>query len=371
VAEVVRALHWFNPLVWLAAHRLRVEREFACDDLVLEAGWKATDYAEHLVDLVESAPGAAVAGALGVGHRSRIEARVAAIVAASPRARRVPGRVASVLLLAGLAVGGWACPRVAETPAAKSGGDTRSAASQGGAAAADHSAAESRGDRLEVLRREVDKRRARMHQIEDSLAQAREELRIAETPTGELVVREGSGTADAIAARLGSVRSELIRVQATLERLRNLDPASLRSVLLTLQADDQMLQHLCLRQADADLELARIRAELGESHPDCVRARTAVDLLERKIAERIRGILEGLEAKRATFADESKQLEEDARRSESEAIARTRAYREYLRLREQWAAEKQIFEALFRELQDGQVEAALGPVEERRAHAGP
>ena len=31
----LQALHWFNPLVWLAFHRLRVDRELACDALAL------------------------------------------------------------------------------------------------------------------------------------------------------------------------------------------------------------------------------------------------------------------------------------------------------------------------------------------------
>lgn len=37
LAQTACALHWFNPLVWLAAWRLHVERERACDDLVQPA----------------------------------------------------------------------------------------------------------------------------------------------------------------------------------------------------------------------------------------------------------------------------------------------------------------------------------------------
>jgi TonB family protein len=48
-AAVVRALFWWNPLAWLACHRVSVESERACDDAVLALGVAPHIYAEQLL----------------------------------------------------------------------------------------------------------------------------------------------------------------------------------------------------------------------------------------------------------------------------------------------------------------------------------
>lgn len=49
--NIALVVFWFHPLVWLACRRLRAERERACDDAVLTAGIKGSDYASHLMDV--------------------------------------------------------------------------------------------------------------------------------------------------------------------------------------------------------------------------------------------------------------------------------------------------------------------------------
>jgi beta-lactamase regulating signal transducer with metallopeptidase domain len=81
LAQLACAIYWFNPLVWSAAKRLRIERELACDDQVLAVGTRATDYATHLVAIASSFEADAFASPLTVGMAcSQLESRVVAIL---------------------------------------------------------------------------------------------------------------------------------------------------------------------------------------------------------------------------------------------------------------------------------------------------
>jgi TonB family protein len=53
-AELLCAIYWFNPLVWIAARRIRLESERACDDAVLALGIEGERYASELIDLVRA-----------------------------------------------------------------------------------------------------------------------------------------------------------------------------------------------------------------------------------------------------------------------------------------------------------------------------
>jgi len=54
LAESVRAAYWFNPTMWIACRRLRLESEQATDDLVLHAGINGSEYASHLLELART-----------------------------------------------------------------------------------------------------------------------------------------------------------------------------------------------------------------------------------------------------------------------------------------------------------------------------
>ena len=102
LTAIACALYCFHPGIWYIAHRLRIERELACDDRVLAAGAHASDYASHLLELAYQWSGRrAPALAVGMASSHKLEGRMRAVLD-SGRNRTTPTRR---LWLAGAVVG--------------------------------------------------------------------------------------------------------------------------------------------------------------------------------------------------------------------------------------------------------------------------
>jgi TonB family protein len=99
--QIVCSIYWFNPLIWYAAHRARIERERACDDRVLSLGAPAADYADHLVQVVRglSVHENLSFASLSIAHPSQLESRVISILDSSARRGSV-SKTGTVLLCA-------------------------------------------------------------------------------------------------------------------------------------------------------------------------------------------------------------------------------------------------------------------------------
>jgi beta-lactamase regulating signal transducer with metallopeptidase domain len=110
------AIYWFHPLVWTAAKRLRSESERACDDLALACGARASDYAEHLLDIVTSVRHDSTPTiALAMARRKEFEGRMLAIL--DPELRHsTPTRRQSAALIGSLAVISMVVGAAAPTP---------------------------------------------------------------------------------------------------------------------------------------------------------------------------------------------------------------------------------------------------------------
>ena len=104
LAQVACAFYWFNPLVWLAARRLREERELACDDCVLGVGTRASAYASYLLELARptvSNKAFAIPAAVGIGC-SQLESRVRAILDPAIKRRGLTCGLASLAVMGAL-----------------------------------------------------------------------------------------------------------------------------------------------------------------------------------------------------------------------------------------------------------------------------
>jgi beta-lactamase regulating signal transducer with metallopeptidase domain len=97
----LQILHWFNPLVWLAFHRMRVDRELACDALALSyaAEEENRPYGRTIIKLLEGFGGSAWAPSLAgtVETKNQMKERIS-MIAKFKRTSGVPA-LAGVLFI--------------------------------------------------------------------------------------------------------------------------------------------------------------------------------------------------------------------------------------------------------------------------------
>lgn len=106
LSQLACALHWFNPLVWLADWRLSVERERACDDLVLASGVRPSAYAGHLLQVVTDLSPVRWTQSCGLAmaRRSSIESRLVAVLSGNLNRRSVSVVLAGLAILIGIGI---------------------------------------------------------------------------------------------------------------------------------------------------------------------------------------------------------------------------------------------------------------------------
>lgn len=95
---VTTSIYWLNPLVWLAAKQLRIERERDCDDVVLNTGAKPSDYAMFLMDIASElgAPQRPAWQLSTISQGSNLKDRIMCIL--DPKINRTRGVRATVIV---------------------------------------------------------------------------------------------------------------------------------------------------------------------------------------------------------------------------------------------------------------------------------
>jgi TonB family protein len=112
LSEAIRALYWFNPLVWIACARMRAESEMAADDAVLAQGTGGTTYAAHIVEIARDLNSRSWLPAPAIVRRSTLERRITAMLDASrdrrPLSITARGAAGALIVAVTVAIAGLA-----------------------------------------------------------------------------------------------------------------------------------------------------------------------------------------------------------------------------------------------------------------------
>jgi beta-lactamase regulating signal transducer with metallopeptidase domain len=105
LAHLAAAIHWFNPLAWLALAGIRREQELACDDCVLRHGIPSSGYAEEMLSISTSQALSNHPAALAMARPSGLESRITTILDPNRNRRAITRRIAAVAAGTALLVG--------------------------------------------------------------------------------------------------------------------------------------------------------------------------------------------------------------------------------------------------------------------------
>ena len=111
LSRVVCAVYWFHPLVWIAARRVRLELEQACDDAVVRRDEGAA-YAQQLVGLARQLSLHPAPEPLGMAGCRSLSQRVVAVLDGSRRRGTVSFTAAALALSAAVALAAAIAPVV-------------------------------------------------------------------------------------------------------------------------------------------------------------------------------------------------------------------------------------------------------------------
>lgn len=328
IATLAVAILWFHPLAWLARTRLRMEREFACDDTVMLMGFKPSDYAEHLLDLAGKAHPAILPSAVAMARTWHLPDRVRAIL--DPvRPRRSCVSRGSLAVAMGLVFVACLLPRilavqapntVEESPKATPGilalevpptanpeplvslGDLEpevirrlraTLALPNAEPLASLASRESEGIRR--LRATLKLQQEHVLELERNLERTHGTRHLPthmdSNPPENAELQSNLGHLEQLRAEL---RSLIVRLVSQRDRITSLPNANLTGVLLSVYPEDKLLQHLAVARLDARVQYESSISVLGEAHPEVKKASKVMELTEKELTDRVEGILRGM-----------------------------------------------------------------------------
>jgi beta-lactamase regulating signal transducer with metallopeptidase domain len=297
--SVAHSIHWFNPIVWLISRRMRLERELACDQIVLQSR-TTTDpraYGQTLLKLLQDfTPAPGTPALVGIAEdKHAVTLRLRQIAQFPPRSSRF-STAGLFFLLAVSAIGltraqGISPSKSQATPIPAAAADARSSS---------NSAPHLRG--IEALQKEYARQKKIVEEGHAEVDKLRTELGIV--GKGWLDGVPSNATAQQVAVLHQSffeAQQKHNHDELLLNQINLLPREQLRNALPTmLQPPDELLNRYLGDLGRAEQERATLSNDHAEEHPK-VKSLTALSAqINKQIEDRIDGILLGLKARRDT-----------------------------------------------------------------------
>lgn len=216
---------------------------------------------------------------------------------------------------------------------------------------------------INVLRDNVktwtDKVQARQEQVDKK----REELGVTES-TGEGPSSSASierEMASSMAQQLTYAKAEYIMYSTKLQELRRLNTNELRRAILTALPGEEILPKLMVDLNSIEQELAKIRKDYSEEHPNVQKAVSILQTTEAQINDRVAGMMGGLEkhviALKARYDELQAGLDENKNRLISEA----KKWHEFYKEKRDLESEQRIRDALYLRAMQEEVDVQIPP----------
>jgi beta-lactamase regulating signal transducer with metallopeptidase domain len=343
---VVRSLHWFNPLVWLAMRRLRSERELVCDEMVMtHLGTEERRlYGNTLIKLVKDFSKIRFCPSLvpAINSKSEIKRRVRMIAQFRPATRAaVIGSAALVLAVCCFTF-------------------TR---------AADKKETEVESDA--ARRAEVSKRNS---PVLEQLAKQREELTRAQERMDKLRKELGVSDSDLDPYSPPSIhppetvrylerdriqaQSMFVMYDAILKELKGKSKAELRKAIPTASPDTH-LSELLSKYYQAQNQFATMVNSFGKENPQLVDLNSLMTNLDAQIEERVEGVLSGLGAQAASQKARAQHLEQEVERARKREAEKMEKYRPFFEAKREMETRQRIYENLTLRIRSEAIDSSL------------
>jgi biopolymer transport protein ExbD len=356
---LLRAVHWFNPAVWLAFRRLRADQELACDAAVMSRldVPERRHYGATLIKLLEdfSARGLCPGVVPFVTNKQVIKRRISMIAAFKPTGRLA--MLGSFAIVGLLGISTFTRASQGTMGASPVEGEPVAAPSYG-------ATLNPFGASAEALNRVVKDMDDRVRNQELMVAKLRAAFQVVDSDPQSS--GPGSSLGPMNILQLNSIKiqaeSDAMKQEAqleTLEALAKADPEQLKHTLPRLTSDP-ILTQLLQESLTVESQLAFQLGTMGKEHPDVKKNIELKKKLDEQIGKQVAANLEamktGVRTSKAQAENAQRRLDE-ARANDIKIAVETRPYWEAKAELDRMKRMQEVIQ--LRKVQE-QIEAGLG-----------